>query len=182
MDTLRNVNLRGENPYESDAFYLCGEQACRLGPHERELRHPGGSQETAGMNAVFSHHVPRITKNNKMMNQQCPHCGSAISSDYHYCAECGAKLIVCYARHSPNVGHSQFCSTCRQPTLSPVPNKTSKILGRTIRDFTILEQAANAIVKLQRIIESIERLELVHQIECSQIISVARKPTVSSCL
>ena len=57
-------------------------------------------------------------------------------------------------------------------TPSPAPDGTIKILVRKTRDFDILDQAALAIVKLREIIESIERLELAHQIACSQSLSI----------
>jgi hypothetical protein len=55
--------------------------------------------------------------------------------------------------------------------LSPAPSETN-IFVRKTRDFDVLEQAALAIVKLREIIESIERLELAHQIERSRKVSV----------
>jgi hypothetical protein len=58
--------------------------------------------------------------------------------------------------------------------LSPAPNEITRIFVREARDFDILDQAALAIVKLREIIESIERLELVHQMECSQTVSIVR--------
>ena len=57
--------------------------------------------------------------------------------------------------------------------LTPAPNEITKIFARETRDFDILDQAALAIVKLHEIIESIERLELAHQIELSQTGSIA---------
>ena len=57
--------------------------------------------------------------------------------------------------------------------LSPAPNEIAKTLARKTQDFDILDQAALAIVKLHEIIESIERLELAHQIERSQTGSIA---------
>jgi hypothetical protein len=52
--------------------------------------------------------------------------------------------------------------------LSSVPNEITKILVPNAQDYDVLGQAAHAIVKLHEIIESIERLELAHQIACSQ--------------
>jgi len=64
---------------------------------------------------------------------------------------------------------------CGQPIiLSPAPNEIAGILfARETQDFDILDQAALAIVKLRGIIESIERLELAHQMERSQTVSIA---------
>ena len=56
--------------------------------------------------------------------------------------------------------------------LSPAPNEITGIFARETRDFEILDQAALAIVKLREIIESIERLELAHQMERSQTASI----------
>ena len=116
----------------------------------------------------------RTSSSEKTASLECPQCESAISRDNHYCAKCGAHLVVCYECKSPNVGHAQFCHMCGQPMLlSPAPNEIANTLARKTRDFDILDQAALAIVKLHEIIESIERLELVHQIERSQTGSIA---------
>ena len=48
-----------------------------------------------------------------------------------------------------------------------VPSEIAKIFARKAHDYDVLDQAAHAIVKLHEIIESIERLELAHQIACS---------------
>jgi len=127
------------------------------------------------MNEILQPHHTRDRASNteKTASLQCPRCGSAISRDNHYCAGCGAELVVCYGCKSPNVGHAQFCHMCGQPTLlSPAPNEIAEMLARKPRDFDILDQAALAIVKLREIIESIERLELAHQIACSRSVSV----------
>ena len=106
---------------------------------------------------------------------QCPECESAITRDNHYCAKCGAHLIVCYGCKSPNVGRAQFCHVCGLPMiLSPAPNEITRVFARETRDFDILDQAALAIVKLREIIESIEWLELAHQMERSQTVSIVR--------
>ena len=55
--------------------------------------------------------------------------------------------------------------------LSSAPNEITKMLSRKAQDYDILDQAARAVVKLHGIIESIERLELAHQIACSQSVS-----------
>lgn len=55
--------------------------------------------------------------------------------------------------------------------LSSAPNEITKILAPKAQHYDILDQAALAIVKLHGIIESIERLELAHQIACSQSVS-----------
>jgi hypothetical protein len=55
---------------------------------------------------------------------------------------------------------------CRQPMLpSAAPNEITEILALKTQDFDILDQAALAIIKLRKIIESIERLEQSHQID-----------------
>ena len=121
---------------------------------------------------MLPHHVrERESSSERTASMECPQCESAISRDNHYCAKCGAELIVCYGCNSPNVGHSQFCHTCGQPMLSPDPNGIAKILDPRTQNLDILDQTVNAIVKLQKIIESIERLELAHQIACSQSVS-----------
>jgi hypothetical protein len=58
--------------------------------------------------------------------------------------------------------------------LSPAPNEITRVFARETRDFDILDQAALAIVKLREIIESIEGLELAHQMERSQTASIVR--------
>jgi len=58
--------------------------------------------------------------------------------------------------------------------LSPAPNEITRVFARETRDFDILDQAALAIVKLREIIESIEWLELAHQMERSQTVSIVR--------
>lgn len=125
---------------------------------------------------AHSHHTrERASNGEKMAGAECPQCGSAISKDNHYCAKCGAELIVCYGCKSPNVGLAQFCHMCGQPMiLSPSPNEITEISTQETRDFDILDQAALAIVKLREIIESIERLELAHQMERSQTASIVR--------
>jgi hypothetical protein len=109
---------------------------------------------------------------------------SAINRDSHYCAKCGANLIVCYEFESPNVGHAQFCRVCGQlMLLSPAPNEIAGLFARETRDFDVLDQDVPAILKLrgglislsetgaalgvstEEITGSIERLELAHQIE-----------------
>ena len=115
----------------------------------------------------------RASDSEKTASLECPQCEAAISRDNHYCAKCGASLIVCYGCKSPNLELAQSCHICGQPLmLSPAPNEITKILARKARDFDILDQAALAIVKLREIIESIERLELAHQIACSQSVSI----------
>lgn len=122
-------------------------------------------------NLPQSHHA---SSSQETTSLQCPHCESAITRDNHYCAKCGAHLIVCYACKSPNEGRAQFCHVCGQPMiLSPAPNEIAGICPRETRDFDILDQAALAIVKLREIIESIERLELVHRMERAQTVSIA---------
>jgi hypothetical protein len=64
---------------------------------------------------------------------------------------------------------------CGQPMLlSPAPNEITSIFARETRDFDILDQTALALVKLREIIESIQRLELAHQMERSQTESIVR--------
>ena len=129
------------------------------------------------MNEILpqSHHTrERASSSEKTTRLECPQCESAISRDNHYCAKCGVHLIVCYGCKSPNVGHAQFCHVCGQPMiLSSAPNEITRIFAGEARDFDILDQAALAIVKLHKIIESIERLELAHKIEHSQTGSIA---------
>lgn len=118
-----------------------------------------------------NHTCERAPKTENTACPECPECESAVSRDDHYCAKCGAELIVCHGCKSPNVGHAQSCHMCGQPIIRlPAPNEIT-IASKT-RDLDILEQAALAIVKLREIIESIERLELAHQIACSQSVSI----------
>jgi len=127
------------------------------------------------MNEILpqSHHThERESSSEKTASLECPQCEAAISRDNHYCGKCGAHLVVCHGCKSPNVELAQFCHTCGQPMmLSSVPNEITKILARKAQDHDILDQAARAVVKLHGIIESIERLELAHQIACSQSMS-----------
>lgn len=122
------------------------------------------------MNRTFPqpHHMhERLPSNENRPSFECPRCEAAISRDDHHCTKCGAELIVCYRCKSPNVGHAQFCHMCGQPMIrSSLPNEIT--VASKARDFDILDHAALAIVKLREIIESIERLELAHQIACPQ--------------
>ena len=114
----------------------------------------------------------RASDSEKSASLECPQCEAAVSRDDHYCSKCGAHLIVCHGCKSPNVEFAQFCHKCRQPMMpSSAPNEINKILARKPQDYDVLDKAAHAIAKLHEIIESIERLELAHQIACSQSVS-----------
>ena len=121
-----------------------------------------------------SYHTHKtVWSGQEMASMECPQCGTAINDDCHFCTECGGELTVCSSCKSVNVVYARFCHMCGQPTLlSPAPNEIAEMLARKPRDFDILDQAALAIVKLREIIESIERLELAHQIACSRSVSV----------
>jgi len=114
------------------------------------------------------HTRERASSSEKTASLECPQCEAAISRDNHYCSKCGAHLVVCHGCKSPNAESAQTCQTCGQPMMPSVPNEITKILARKARDYDLLDQATHAIVKLHEIIESIERLELAHQIACSQ--------------
>jgi uncharacterized OB-fold protein len=120
----------------------------------------------------------------KTVNMECPECGAAVSDDYQFCAECGAKLTVCSRCKSFNVVFARFCHICGQSMLViSAPNKITKVITWEARDFDLLDQAVLAIIKLRGglispsdagaalgvspddVDDSIERLELARQIE-----------------
>jgi len=120
----------------------------------------------------------------KIVSAQCPQCGTAVSRRTHYCSKCGASLTVCSKCRSINLSFGRFCHMCRQLLMvAPAPNEIGKIVTWETRDFDVLDQAVLAIIKLrgglislletgaalgvatEEITESIERLELAHQIE-----------------
>jgi len=148
-----------------------------LDQHEWRTSSIRVAKEALEMNEILpqsNRTCERASNTEETATFECPRCASAITRDDHYCAKCGAKLIVCHGCKSPNVGHAQSCHRCGQPIVrSPAPNEIT-IASKT-RDFDILDEAALAIVKLREIIESIERLELAHQIACSQSVSVQGK-------
>ena len=117
------------------------------------------------------HTRERESSSEKTASLECPQCEAIISRDNHYCSQCGVHLVVCHGCKSPNVESAQTCQTCGQPMMPSVPNEITKILARKAHDYDVLDQAVHAIVKLHEIIESIERLELAHQIACSQSVS-----------
>jgi hypothetical protein len=115
-----------------------------------------------------NHALERFTSSEKAASLECSRCESARHNQY-----CGAHIIVCLGCKSPNVEFVQFCRICGQPMMFSTPqNEISKTLARKTRDFDILDQAALAIGRLHEIIESIERLELAHQIACSRLSSI----------
>ena len=120
----------------------------------------------------------------KMASMECPKCGTAINDDCHFCTECGDELTACSTCKSVNVVYARFCHMCGQPmVVASAPNKITKMTTWEARDFAILDKAVLAIIKLrggplsisgtsaalgvspEEITDSIERLELAHQIE-----------------
>jgi uncharacterized OB-fold protein len=120
----------------------------------------------------------------KTASMECPECGTAVSDDYQFCAECGAELTVCSTCKSINVAFARFCHACGQPRIvESAPNKITKIVTYEAQDFDLLDHAVLAIIKLRGglispseagaalgvspddVSDSIERLELARQIE-----------------
>ena len=133
----------------------------------------------------FPHHAREtIWTKEKVASTECPQCGTAVNDDSHFCAECGAELSVCPRCRSINVAYGRFCHMCGQSMIvAPLPHLITKIVTWETQDFDILDQAVLAIIRLrgglislsetgaalsvspEDISESIERLELAHQIE-----------------
>jgi len=133
----------------------------------------------------FQHHAREtIWTKERVAGIECPQCGTAVRDDSHFCAECGAQLNACPRCRSINVAFGHFCHICGHSIkVAPPPYEITKIVTWETRDFEALDQAVLAIIKLrgglislsetgaalsvspEDIIESIERLELAHQIE-----------------
>lgn len=136
-------------------------------------------------NSAYSYPTTRMMESNeKIASTQCPQCGTAVNRRTRYCSKCGAALTVCSRCRSINVSFGRFCHMCgRSSAVAPVPNEISKIVTWETRDFDVIDHAVLAIIKLrgglvslseaavalgvstEEISDSIERLELAHQIE-----------------
>lgn len=125
-----------------------------------------------------------IASNAKIASTQCPQCGTAVHRHAHYCSKCGAALTICDRCRSINIAFGSFCHMCGHSMIVPLPpSKIAKVVTWETRDFDVLDQAVLSIIRLRGglislsetsaalgvspddISESIQRLELAHQIE-----------------
>jgi uncharacterized OB-fold protein len=136
-------------------------------------------------NSASSYLTPRTTAGKeKIATSQCPQCGITVDRRAHYCSKCGAALTICAKCRSINVSLGRFCHICgHSMTISSPKSEIAKVIAWQTWDFDLLDQAVLAIIKLRgglisifktaaaldvspdEINESIERLELTHEIE-----------------